>query len=370
MAEVRFQSIRKTFGKVTAVDDVDLEVADGDFVVLLGPSGCGKTTLLRCLAGLEKVDSGRVLIGGRDATDLPPRRRRIAMVFQSYAVFPHLKLFDNIAFGLRMQKESKAVIRERVGSAAKLLHIEDLLDRYPSQISGGQRQRVAVARAIATKADVLLMDEPLSNLDALLRMEMRAELKALLLQLEATTIYVTHDQVEALSMGDRIAVMNAGRIVQLDSPLTVYDNPADMFVGGFVGTPPMNFLAAQISADGHAPVVNLSGGSFPLSDNGVAALAGRKLVLGIRAEAIVVEPNAGEGLVQAKVIVVEPLGSHNLLTVKSGEDILKVSTPPHLFPEPESSVWLRIEPHRIRWMDAESGAAIDSPARVPAAVSG
>jgi multiple sugar transport system ATP-binding protein len=370
VADVRFQSIRKTFGKVTAVDDVDLDVADGDFVVLLGPSGCGKTTLLRCLAGLEKVDSGRVMIGGRDATDLPPRRRRIAMVFQSYAVFPHLKLFDNIAFGLRMQKESKAVIRERVGSAAKLLHIEDLLDRYPSQISGGQRQRVAVARAIATKADVLLMDEPLSNLDALLRMEMRAELKALLQQLEATTIYVTHDQVEALSMGDRIAVMNAGRIVQLDSPLAVYDNPADMFVGGFVGTPPMNFLAAQISADGGAPVVNVSGGSFRLSDNGAAELTGRKLVLGIRAEAIVVEPNPGEGLVQANVIVVEPLGSHNLLTVKSGDDLLKVSTSPHLFPQPDSSVWLRIEPHRIRWMDPDSGAAIDTPTRVATAVPG
>ena len=253
MADVRFHAIRKTFGKVTAVDDVDLEVADGDFVVLLGPSGCGKTTLLRCLAGLEKVDGGRVLIGGRDATDLPPRRRRIAMVFQSYAVFPHLKLFDNIAFGLRMQKEPKAVIRERVDFAAKLLHIEDLLDRYPSQISGGQRQRVAVARAIATKADVLLMDEPLSNLDALLRMEMRAELKALLRQLGTTTIYVTHDQVEALSMGDRIAVMNAGRIVQLDSPLAVYDYPADTFVGGFVGTPPMNFLAAEISRNGGRP---------------------------------------------------------------------------------------------------------------------
>ena len=278
MADVRFEAIRKTFGKVTAVDDVDLEVADGDFVVLLGPSGCGKTTLLRCLAGLEKVDGGRVLIGGRDATDLPPRRRRIAMVFQSYAVFPHLKVFDNIAFGLRMQKEPKATIRERVESAAKLLHIEDLLDRYPSQISGGQRQRVAVARAIATKADVLLMDEPLSNLDALLRMEMRAELKALLRQLGTTTIYVTHDQVEALSMGDRIAVMNAGSIVQLDSPLAVYDNPADTFVGGFVGTPPMNFLAAEISPNGAVPLVNLSGGSFPLDDPVAGALAGRKLI--------------------------------------------------------------------------------------------
>jgi len=358
MADVKFQAIRKTFGKVTAVDDVNLDVADGDFVVLLGPSGCGKTTLLRCLAGLEKVDGGRVLIGGRDATELPPRRRRIAMVFQSYAVFPHLKLFDNIAFGLRMQKESKASIRERVESAAKLLHIEELLDRYPSQISGGQRQRVAVARAIATKADVLLMDEPLSNLDALLRMEMRAELKALLLRLGTTTIYVTHDQVEALSMGDRIAVMNAGRIVQLDSPLVVYDDPADTFVGGFVGTPPMNFLAAEIAANGASPVVKLSGGSFPLADQAAASLAGRKLTLGIRAEAIVVEPETGDGLIKATVIVVEPLGSHNLLTVKSGDDLLKVSTPPHLFPEPDSSIWLRLEPRRIRWMDAESGRAI------------
>jgi multiple sugar transport system ATP-binding protein len=359
VADVRFESVRKTFGKVVAVDDVDLEVADGDFVVLLGPSGCGKTTLLRCLAGLEKVDAGRVLIGGRDATDLPPRRRRIAMVFQSYAVFPHLKVRKNIAFGLRMQKERRSVIRERVESAARLLHIEDLLDRYPSQISGGQRQRVAVARAIATKSDVLLMDEPLSNLDALLRMEMRAELKALLQHLGTTTIYVTHDQVEALSMGDRIAVMNAGRIIQLGSPLAVYDDPADTFVGGFVGTPPMNFLAAEITADGAGPVVKLSGGSFPA---GPAAngLAGRKLVLGIRAESIVVEPAPAEGLIEAKVIVVEPLGSHNLLTVQSGEDTLKVSTSPRLFPEPDSSIWLRLEPTRIRWMDPETGTAVDS----------
>jgi multiple sugar transport system ATP-binding protein len=358
MADVRFETIRKTFGKVTAVDDVDLEVADGDFVVLLGPSGCGKTTLLRCLAGLEKVDGGRVLIGGRDATDLPPRRRRIAMVFQSYAVFPHLRLYDNIAFGLKMQKEPKAAIQERVQSAARLLHIEDLLDRYPSQISGGQRQRVAVARAIATKADVLLMDEPLSNLDALLRMEMRAELKALLLELGTTTIYVTHDQVEALSMGDRIAVMNAGRIVQLDSPLAVYDHPADTFVGGFVGTPPMNFLAADVAANGAAPTVRTSGGSFPLTGHDGSVLVGRKLTLGIRAEAISVESAPGDELVEATVIVVEPLGSHNLLTVRSGEDTLKVSTPPNRFPEPGSSIWLRLEPGKIRWMDPETGTAL------------
>jgi multiple sugar transport system ATP-binding protein len=369
VADVRFESIRKTFGKVVAVDDVDLEVADGDFVVLLGPSGCGKTTLLRCLAGLEKVDGGRVLIGGRDATDLPPRRRRIAMVFQNYAVFPHLKVFKNIAFGLRMQNERRDKIRERVQSAAELLHIEDLLDRYPSQISGGQRQRVAVARAIATKADVLLMDEPLSNLDALLRMEMRAELKALLLRLGTTTIYVTHDQVEALSMGDRIAVMNAGRIIQLDSPLAVYDHPADTFVGGFVGTPPMNFLAAEIAVDGAGPVVNVSGGSFP-GGPAATALAGRKLILGIRAESIVVEPEAAAGLVEATVVVVEPLGSHNLLTVRSGEDLLKVSTSPRLFPQPDSPVWLRLETNHIRWMDPETGSALDSAGAVPQSVAG
>jgi multiple sugar transport system ATP-binding protein len=355
---VRFEAVRKTFGKVVAVDGVDLTVPDGEFVVLLGPSGCGKTTLLRCLAGLEKVDAGRMHIGGRDATDLPPRRRRIAMVFQSYAVFPHLKVFDNIAFGLRMQRVRKTVIVERVGFAAGLLHIEEFLDRYPAELSGGQRQRVAVARAIATPSDVLLMDEPLSNLDALLRMEMRAELKALLKRLEATTIYVTHDQVEALSMGDRIAVMRAGRIVQVDTPLGVYDHPADTYVGGFIGTPPMNFLAAEVSADGARPIVRMSGGSFPLPADGARSLLGRKLVLGIRAESIIVERAPADDLIRASVVVVEPLGSHNLLTVQSGDDTLKVSAGADVFPAPESEVWLRLVAERIRWMDPESGDAV------------
>jgi multiple sugar transport system ATP-binding protein len=363
MADVSFQNVRKSFGKVAAVDDVDLDVTDGEFVVLLGPSGCGKTTLLRCLAGLEKVDSGRVRIGGRDATDLPPRRRRISMVFQSYAVFPHMRVYDNIAFGLRMQKERKATVAERVKSSAELLHIEDLLDRYPAQLSGGQRQRVAVARAIATKSDVLLMDEPLSNLDALLRLEMRAELKALLRQLGATTIYVTHDQVEALSMGDRIAVMKMGRIVQVDSPLAVYDDPADTYVGGFIGTPPMNFLEAEVE-DGR---VRLSGGAILLPDAG-PELEHRKLLLGIRAEAITVEDEPREDTIRATVIVLEPLGSHNLLTVRSGEDMLKVATPPHLFRPIDADVWLRIEPERIRWMDRATGDAIAaSPGRQVAA---
>ena len=359
MAEIRFEGVRKNFGKFAAVDGVDLVVDDREFVVLLGPSGCGKTTLLRCLAGLERVDEGRVCIGDRDATDLPPRRRRIAMVFQSYAVFPHMKVYDNIAFGLRMQKEKKAAIDERVESSAELLHIEELLDRYSSQLSGGQRQRVAVARAIATKADVLLMDEPLSNLDALLRLEMRAELKTLLQTLDATTIYVTHDQIEALSMGDRIAVMNKGRIVQLGNPLEVYDNPADTFVGGFIGNPPMNFLEAEVVANGSGSggVAKVSGGSFELTGE-TAALAGHNLLLGIRAEAIGVETAPADGLVRATVIVLEPLGSHNLLTVRCGEDTLKVSVQPDLFPTADSDVWLRLEPARIRWMDRDTGTAI------------
>ncbi len=357
MADIRFEGVRKNFGKFAAVDAVDLEVKDGEFMVLLGPSGCGKTTLLRCLAGLEQVDSGSVHIGDRDATDLPPRRRRIAMVFQSYAVFPHMKVSENIGFGLRMQKEKKSVIEERVRSSAELLHIEELLDRYSSQLSGGQRQRVAVARAIATNADVLLMDEPLSNLDALLRLEMRAELKTLLQSLDATTIYVTHDQIEALSMGDRIAVMNKGRIVQLGNPLEVYDNPADTFVGGFIGSPPMNFLEAKVTTNGGTSSVEVSGGSFGFPGD-VAALAGHSLLLGIRAESIGVETAAADGLVRAKVIVLEPLGSYNLVTVRCGEDTLKVSISPELFPQPDSDIWLRLEPTRIRWMDRDTGVAI------------
>jgi multiple sugar transport system ATP-binding protein len=269
-----------------------------------------------------------------------------------------MTLYDNIAFGLKMQKESKATIKERVDSVAELVHIEDLLDRYPAQISGGQRQRVALARAIATKSDVLLMDEPLSNLDALLRMEMRAELKSLLRQLGTTTIYVTHDQVEALSMGDRIAVMKAGVIAQVDTPLAVYDHPADTYVGGFVGTPPMNFLHAEVSANGGAPIVRLNGGSFALTGGDGTALVGKQLTLGIRAEAIRVQMEAAQGRVPAKVVVVEPLGSHNLLTVRLGEDLLKVSAPADLFPAPDSDVWLELDPARIRWMDRESGHAV------------
>src|ERR687886_811507 len=249
MAAVTLQQLRKTYGqsKQPAVNNVDMRVADGEFMVLLGPSGCGKTTLLRLIAGLETPDHGSVMIGGRDVTALPPRKRQIAMVFQSYAVFPHLTVFENIAFGLRMQKRPNVEVRQRVERAAGLIQLEPYLTRYPAQLSGGQRQRVAVARAIVMEPSVLLMDEPLSNLDALLRLQFRAELKKLVQEIETTTIYVTHDQVEALSLGDRIAVMREGRIVQCDAPMRVYDVPETTFVGSFIGNPPMNLLRGRVA---------------------------------------------------------------------------------------------------------------------------
>src|SRR6266511_429454 len=316
MASVAFESVRKVFGKTTALKDIDLLVRDGEFMVLLGPSGCGKTTLLRCLAGLERIDGGTVRIGDREVSDLPPRDRHIAMVFQSYAVFPHMKVYDNIAFGLRMRKKTGPEIEKRVKEGAALLQLEPFLDRYPAQLSGGQRQRVAVARAIVTDAPVLLMDEPLSNLDALLRLHARAELKRLHTDVKRTTVYVTHDQIEALSMGDRIAVMKDGEIVQVDTPVVLYDRPASVFVGSFIGSPPMNFMKAT-------------------AKNGTAV---------------------GDGWQ-----VPEPLGSHTLLTVKVGDDSLKVVAPADDVFKPDQMLQLAPEPHKIRWMDETSGRAVTAP---------
>jgi len=361
MAEIRVQNVRKTFGKVKAVWDVDLTVHDQEFVVLLGPSGCGKTTLLRCIAGLERVDQGRVSIGQRDVTDLPPRRRQIAMVFQNYAVFPHLTVFENIAFGLRMQHKPKDEIKKRVQSAAKLLHIEELLERYPAQLSGGQRQRVAVARAIAVEAMVLLMDEPLSNLDALLRLEMRAELKRLLQELKATTLYVTHDQVEALSLGDRIAVMRDGQILQYDTPLNVYDKPADLFIGGFIGNPPMNFLEGEVRVENDQVVVQTGGGTIHPSSEAQAMLRSqtdKSVLVGIRAENIETLPAPAKGTLKATVLVVEPLGSHNLITMQVGAERIKVNTEADFNAQAGQDLWLRLNTDKICWMDKSSGRAL------------
>jgi multiple sugar transport system ATP-binding protein len=349
MASVAFETVRKVFGKTLALKDVDLLVRDGEFMVLLGPSGCGKTTLLRCLAGLERIDGGAVRIGEREVSDLPPRDRNIAMVFQSYAVFPHMRVYDNIAFGLRMRKKPKAEVERRVRDGAALLQLEPFLDRYPAQLSGGQRQRVAVARAIVTDAPVLLMDEPLSNLDALLRLHARAELKRLQTDVKRTTVYVTHDQIEALSMGDRIAVMKDGVIVQVDTPTILYDRPATVFVGSFIGSPPMNFLKCA-ARDGQAVG---DGWQVP----GPPGVDGRALLLGIRPENI----RIGEGPFRGRVIVAEPLGSHTLLTVKVGEDSLKVIAPADSTYRPDEALQIAPEPHKIRWMDEATGNAIAAP---------
>jgi multiple sugar transport system ATP-binding protein len=362
MAEIRLEQVTKLFKQVRAVDGVALTIADGEFVVLLGPSGCGKTTLLRSIAGLEQVDAGRILIGGRDVTDVPPRHRKIAMVFQSYAVFPHMTVFENIAFGLRMAKVPAARLRQQVTDAAELLHITELLSRYPSQTSGGQRQRIAVARAIAMQPQVLLMDEPLSNLDALLRLEMRAELKRLLNEIGSTTIYVTHDQVEALSMGDRIAVMRSGQVIQVGDPLTIYDEPADRFVGGFIGNPPMNFLDAVVERrDGGLVAVIADGGALPLAEapDGVVQRTGRPLLLGIRAENIEIGGSRTATALRARVLVVEPLGSHNLVTLQLGDQQLKATTRPDERISADQEVALHLDAGRIRWLDRETGIAVD-----------
>jgi multiple sugar transport system ATP-binding protein len=304
MSVIQIDAVRKEFKGNPVLKSVSLEIRARELCVLLGPSGCGKTTLLRIIAGLETETSGTVSIGGQKINGLAPRERKIAMVFQNYAVFPHMTVGENIAFGLRMQKASPALIEKQVRLSAGLVHIEQLLDRYAGQLSGGQRQRVAVARALAVQPDVLLMDEPLSNLDALLRLEMRSELKGLLRDLKTTTIYVTHDQTEAMSLADRIAVMHGGEIVQYAAPHEVYRQPATRFVGGFIGNPPMNFLDAS---QAHRAL-------------GVSAPSGAT-TLGIRPEDLDL---ASDGLtIDAKVV--EMLGASQQVTARVGDELLRVS---------------------------------------------
>ncbi len=363
MAEIKIENVTKRFGDFTAVDNANLTIEDKEFMVLVGPSGCGKTTLLRSIAGLGMADEGRIMIGGRDVTYLPPRERQISMVFQSYAIFPHMKVYDNIAFGLKMTKVDKKEINRRVNEAAELLHIEELLDRYPNNMSGGQRQRVAVARAIAMQAEVLLMDEPLSNLDALLRLEMRAELKKLLADINATTIYVTHDQIEALSMGDRIAVMKDGLVQQVDQPTTIYDRPANSFVGGFIGNPPMNFMTGQVQKDNGQILVKVGDSLLtPASfiQEQVGKYEGDSITVGIRAENMETLVDPTTDAIPVTVDVVEPLGSQNLLTVRIGDDRVKVSTHPDLAVRAGQKVWLRFPAEKIRWIERQSGKVLYS----------
>jgi multiple sugar transport system ATP-binding protein len=349
MADIRIESVSKYFGTQAALRDVSLDVRDGEFVALLGPSGCGKTTLLRAVAGLDPQSSGRILIGGRDVSNLPPRLRGLAMVFQNYAVFPHLRVRDNIAFGLVMTGAAKDRIERQVARAAALMHIEMLLDRYPGQLSGGQRQRVAVARALAVEPAVLLMDEPLSNLDALLRLEMRAELKGVLAEARTTTLYVTHDQTEAMGLADRIAIMQDGRIVQMGTPMDIYRHPHSMFVGGFIGNPPMNFLRLPVT-DG---VVRL--GTLTLTP---PANARGAVTLGIRPEDLDVADN-GLGFT-FRIHVPEPLGPHVLLTGDADGQSMRVAIPPDHVVHAGETVTLRPHADRIAWMDPDTGRALEA----------
>jgi multiple sugar transport system ATP-binding protein len=316
------------------------------------------------IAGLDFADSGTLTIGQRDVTTLPPRQRDLAMVFQNYAVFPHLTVFQNIAFGLRMKHTPADVIDERVRWAADLTELSDLLHRRPGQLSGGQRQRVAVARAVAAGPSVLLMDEPLSNLDALLRLKFRSDLKRIVRELKTTTIYVTHDQVEALSLGDRLAVMRNGEIVQCDTPLRVYEHPVNTFVGGFIGNPPMNFLPVTVELADGRPQAGVGGHGFPVPEE-LRVFAGRPLLAGIRGENVVTSATQVPGSVPGKVLVVEPLGSHVLVTVPIEGTEFKVVAPTDFTAVEDSDLWLRPAPDKVRWYDPETQHEVQ-PERDPA----
>lgn len=326
MASVTYEHVTKRFGEMVAVDDLNIRADDREFLVLVGPSGCGKTTALRCLAGLEEITSGRIMIADRVVNDVAPKDRDIAMVFQSYALYPHLSVFDNMAFGLKLRKVPKDQIRARVEKAAATLGITELLKRKPRQLSGGQRQRVAVGRAIVREPKVFLFDEPLSNLDAKLRVQMRAEISKIHNQLQTTFIYVTHDQMEAMTMATRIAVINRGRLQQLDTPQNLYNQPANLFVAGFIGSPAMNFFPATVRSDGG---LFADSGEFQVPipaerSKTLEPYVGRNVVIGIRPEDIhdvqLVPPNIAAAKVTAHVDVTELMGNEILLYLVAGKN--------------------------------------------------
>ncbi|TWD51142.1 sorbitol ABC transporter ATP-binding protein /mannitol ABC transporter ATP-binding protein [Agrobacterium vitis] len=320
MADVRLKGVTKNFGALSVIKGVDLEVKDGEFCVFVGPSGCGKSTLLRAIAGLEEVSSGTLEIGGKDMTKVGPSERGVAMVFQSYALYPHMTVRDNIGFGLKMTGHSKELIAERTNVAAKLLQLDALLDRKPGQLSGGQRQRVAIGRAIVRKPDVFLFDEPLSNLDAALRVQMRTELSKLHQDLQATMIYVTHDQVEAMTMATKIVVLSAGKIEQVGSPLELYHRPNNLFVAGFIGSPKMNFVSVTVApSDGGKIAVTLPGGAVITLDGQGKTIKPGKMTLGIRPEHIDAT-GQGDLTLQMPVRLAEYLGSETLFFVTLDAD--------------------------------------------------
>ena len=318
MASVAIERVEKAFGSTKVIHGVDVGIEDGEFCVLVGPSGCGKSTLLRMIAGLEEISGGRISIGGKVVNDVPPKERDIAMVFQNYALYPHMTVYDNMGFSLRLRKADKAEIERRVSKAADILGLKPLLDRYPRQLSGGQRQRVAMGRAIVRDPQVFLFDEPLSNLDAKLRVAMRTEIKELHQRLKTTTVYVTHDQIEAMTMADKIVVMHDGIVEQIGAPLELYDRPGNVFVAGFIGSPAMNFFKGKIDS---GRFVSDGGVALPLA-NGAAHGANRRATYGIRPEHFRV---GGDGGLAMKVKVVEPTGSETQVVAEcSGQEVVCV----------------------------------------------
>ena len=331
MASVAIRGVRKAFGSVYVIHDISMEIADGEFVVLVGPSGCGKSTLLRMIAGLEHITSGEIRIADRIVNDLPPKERDTAMVFQNYALYPHMTVAANMGFSMRLRGASAVETAERVSKAADILGLKPYLDRYPRQLSGGQRQRVAMGRAIVRDPQVFLFDEPLSNLDAKLRVQMRTEIKALHQRLKTTTVYVTHDQIEAMTMADKIVVMHDGRVEQIGAPLDLYDRPDNLFVAGFIGSPAMNFFPGIIRRNGNASFDGPGGMHLPLHSperDAAEWFDGRLAVYGVRPEHFIL---ADDGI-DAEVQVVEPTGSETQLVAKlGGQDVLAVFRERHQF---------------------------------------
>jgi len=363
-ATVAFQEVSKTFGHVLAVNKLNLEVAQGELLVLLGPSGCGKTTSLRMLAGLERISSGTIRIGGTIVNELPPRSRNVAMVFQSYALYPHLSVYENLAYPLRIRGLPKASIGPRVREVASLLQIDSLLERRPKQLSGGQRQRVALGRAIVRRPAVFLMDEPLSNLDAQLRVHTRGELKRLQSELGVTTIYVTHDQAEAMTLADRVAIMRDGLLQQVGPPRAIYDRPSNMFVARFLGSPGMNFLKGVLRADGGRLGWSSNGYSLQLPSEWTSAVqaapasAPAEVYLGVRPENVAFVDQPDEASLPAEVYVSEALGNETLVRLQVNGQDLVARADANFEPDVGTRVWVRPDLRRAHLFDAANEARI------------
>lgn len=365
MASVTYKKVIKNFGDVEVIKKLDFTIEDKEFLVLVGPSGCGKTTALRMLAGLEEITAGEIQIGDRVVNDIPPKDRDIAMVFQSYALYPHMSVFDNMAFGLKLRKTPKAEIKRRVDEAAEILDITHLLDRKPRQLSGGQRQRVAVGRAIVREPEVFLFDEPLSNLDAKLRVQMRAEISKLHQRLQTTFLYVTHDQTEAMTMATRIAVMNKGILQQLDTPQMLYDHPSNLFVAGFIGSPSMNFFPAKLSVSGDKVAVDMDGFKVQIPEAFASPyknMDGKKVVFGIRPENVhdpeFAPVNIHGEKVSAKVDVTELMGNETFLYLVNGKNIFIARVDPRSNKRVGNEVQVIFDMDKFHIFDVETEEAI------------